>query len=93
MSADPAALLTVLADTRALLARPGNDFTWSSFGDTASALAELDAFTAAVRAGAPAPTGLRVLYAPTGPIQEVSLSSGWGDEFLDLATRFDAATG
>ena len=27
----------------------------------------------------------------TGPIQEVALSSGWGDAFLDLADRFDAA--
>jgi len=29
------------------------------------------------------------LFAPTGPIQEVSLSSGWGQEFLELAERFD----
>jgi hypothetical protein len=32
------------------------------------------------------------LFAPTGPIQEVSLSSGWGDMFLELAKRMDAAT-
>ena len=25
------------------------------------------------------------------PLQEVSLSSGWGQEFLNLATRFDRA--
>jgi hypothetical protein len=34
---------------------------------------------------------LDVLFLPTGPIQEVSLSSGWGDEFLQLAERYDAA--
>jgi hypothetical protein len=34
---------------------------------------------------------LIVLFAPTGPIQEVSISSGWGNEFLDLAERFDRA--
>ena len=34
---------------------------------------------------------MAVLFLPTGPIQEVSLSSGWGDEFVALADRFDAA--
>jgi hypothetical protein len=37
------------------------------------------------------PYELRVLFAPTGPIQEVSVSSGWGDAFLELADRFDDA--
>ena len=36
-----------------------------------------------------APMVIRVLFAPTGPIQEVSLSSGWGHEFIKLAERFD----
>jgi hypothetical protein len=36
---------------------------------------------------------LSVLFAPTGPIQEVSVSSGWGEAFLELAERFDRAAG
>ena len=32
---------------------------------------------------------MQVLFAPTGPVQEVSISSGWGEEFLTLASRFD----
>jgi hypothetical protein len=32
-----------------------------------------------------------VLFAPTGPIQEVSLSSGWSETFLKVAERFDRA--
>ncbi len=28
--------------------------------------------------------------APTGSIQEVSVSSGWGEEFLAVSERFDA---
>lgn len=82
-----AALLAVLADVRAMLARPGNDYTWSSFIDAGAAL---DEAVAVVRAGG-TPAACGVLFAPTGPIQEVALSSGWGDEFLDLADRFDAA--
>jgi len=34
---------------------------------------------------------LRLLFAPTGPLQETSMTSGWADEFLALATRFDDA--
>ncbi|MFF5235251.1 hypothetical protein [Dactylosporangium sp. NPDC000521] len=37
------------------------------------------------------PVGLSILFAPTGPIQEVAISSGWGDAFLEPADRFDAA--
>jgi hypothetical protein len=34
---------------------------------------------------------LEILFAPTGPIREVSVRSGWSEEFLALAARFDAA--
>jgi hypothetical protein len=36
---------------------------------------------------------LSILFAPTGSIQEVSLSSGWGDEFIYLSMDFDRAEG
>jgi hypothetical protein len=85
-------LLNVLRQARALLALPGNDFAWSSWEDAAAALAELDRHIATIESGQlPPRLDLSVLFAPTGPIQEVSLSSGWGDEFLALAARFDAA--
>ncbi len=86
----PTTLLAVLDDARALLERPGNDFTWSSFADADAAVGEIDELAAAVRAGG-VPFALGVLFAPTGPIQEVAISSGWGQEFLILADRFDAA--
>jgi hypothetical protein len=34
---------------------------------------------------------LKILFAPTGDLQETSLSGGWADEFLALSSRFDAA--
>jgi hypothetical protein len=43
-------------------------------------------------AAMPERTHVALLFAPTGPIQEVSLSSGWGETFLELAERVDAAT-
>ncbi len=85
-------LIEVLRETRRILLLPGNDFAWSSWEDAESAARELDEWIAKLNsAEKPSPNGLTVLFAPTGPIQEVSLSSGWGNEFLELAQRFDEA--
>jgi hypothetical protein len=82
-------LLLVLKQTRQMLAMPDNDFSWSSWEDQKAALDEIDAHIEQVLAGVV--PDIRILYAPTGPIQEVSLSSGWGHEFIVLADRFDNA--
>jgi hypothetical protein len=84
-------LVDVLRDTRARLADPGNDFSWSSWEDQAAALREMDDLIAGAIVGNPSKSTLDVLYMPTGPIQEVSLSSGWGQDFLELAGRYDVA--
>ncbi|GIH04224.1 hypothetical protein Rhe02_22910 [Rhizocola hellebori] len=93
MGIDVCELLAVIDEARVLLAQPDNDFTWASFRDTEAALSELDELAAKVRRDGEVPFMLTVLFAPTGPIQEVSLSSGWGSEFLALASRFDTALG
>jgi hypothetical protein len=51
----------------------------------------LRAAISALESGAPVDLELlSVLFAPTGDIQETSLASGWGDEFLSLARAIDA---
>ena len=85
-------LLIVLREARGLLALPNNDFAWSSWANAGSALAEMDGLIATVETGRlPSRLAISVLFAPTGPIQEVSLSSGWADQFLAVAARCDAA--
>jgi len=85
-------LLSIFLRVREAIARPENDFLWSSWRDASHALDELDDIIATLRAGQmPDRPQMGVLFAPTGPIQEVSLSSGWADEFMVLADAFDAA--
>lgn len=85
-------LMIVFLRTREMLARPENDFAWSSWEDAAEALAEVDRIIAELRAGVlPDRDHLTMIFLPTGPLQEVSVSSGWGDEFLKLAGEFDIA--
>lgn len=93
MAADREKLIAVFEEARRLLALPDNDFSWSGWEDTADALKEIDGVLARLRSNVVGGFYCSVLFAPTGPIQEVSLSSGWGDEFIDLANRFDEAMG
>lgn len=82
------ALISVLREARGNLARPDNDVAWSSREGPDDALGELDGLIGLIGSleggQLPPRLALTVLFAPTGPIQEVSLSSGWGDEFLVL---------
>ena len=92
MSDAKSKLADVLREAVVWLRRPENDFAWSSWDDAEEAVSELSAHIAVLEAGKlPPRLDLTVLFAPTGPIQEVSVSSGWGQEFLALADRFDSA--
>src|SRR5438045_3065040 len=83
-------LISVFEEARNLLADPGNNFDWSSWSGHEDALKEVDGILFSLRRGAlPERLFMEVLFAPTGPIQEVGISSGWGDVFLSLAGRFD----
>ena len=83
-------LIKVLRKTRKFLALPDNCFLWSQWPDTNAALAEIDKVIAHLEMGIILnKQELVLLFAPTGQIQEVSISSGWAEEFLALAERFD----
>jgi hypothetical protein len=56
-----------------------------------SLAAELDGHLRALAIGPLHPSACAILFAPTGPLQELALDAGWGDAFLPLADRFDAA--
>jgi hypothetical protein len=87
---DFAELERVFIDVRAVVAMPENDFSWSSWSDAGQALGEIDSIIEKIRQGK-FPVSAEVLFLPTGPLQELSLSSRWGDEYIVLASRFDAA--
>ena len=75
-----------MLEARRLVALPDNDFMYSSLMDAEAALKEIDDAVARMDTAT-----LEVFFLPTGPLQELALSSGWGDEFVALADRFDAA--
>jgi hypothetical protein len=86
------ALLDIFHLARDLVARPDNDFAWSSWRDVEHALEEIDGIISRLRKGeTPDMFAMSILFAPTGPMQELSLGGGWGNRFLQLATEFDEA--
>ncbi len=92
MSDDFTRMGDVLSAARDLLVSPTTNFAWSTWPDLDAALTEIDGLIAQLGCRTrPERLTLDVLFAPTGPLQEVSLSSGWGDEFLVLAEQYDSA--
>lgn len=83
-------LIHVLESAIELLALPDNDFCWSSWQGEQDAVGELNGLIKLLKDGAiPERVKVAVLFAPTGPLQEVSLSSGWSDDFLKVAEKYD----
>jgi hypothetical protein len=91
---DSAELAAVLRRIAELLSRPDVDTAWSGY-EPDELRSEIDSFLEGAETGLPLDEAgrarLRLLFAPTGALQETSLSSGWGGEFVELATRFDDA--
>lgn len=85
-------LIDILSEARKLLSMKGNDFSWSSWEDENAALAEIDTLIDKLKSDKTIDlSDVEILFLPTGPIQEVSLSSGWGASFNKLANRADRA--
>src|SRR5689334_21644368 len=86
------ALINVLSEARELLSRPGDDFSWSGWDSASAATQEIDGLIASIEAGRlPDRLSIEILCLPTGPIQEVIVSSGWGQDFLGFAQKMDSA--
>ncbi len=88
--ADVPKLIRVFEDAKLLLSRSDNCFLYSGWDDAIEANAEIDQVLENLREGKVSAVPA-IFFLPTGPLQEVSVSSGWGDEFLALADRYDVA--
>jgi len=88
-------LAAVLRRIVELLSRDDCDVAWSGYDTAENLRSEIEPLEKA-EAGSQLDdvelAQLRFLFLPTGPLQETSLSSGWGAEFVSLAARFDQAT-
>jgi hypothetical protein len=83
-------MINVLESAKELLSLEENDFSWSFWNDMHEANIEIDSIINILsKKILPNKNKISVLFAPTGPIQEVSLSSGWGETFIKLSEKYD----
>lgn len=83
-------LIHVLEAAIELISLPDNEFCWSIWEDEDQAKAELLGLVSVLRSGKlPRKLDVSVLFAVTGPLQELSLSSGWANTFLKVADKYD----
>ena len=87
---DPVAVLALVDTAAALVACPDNRFVACGWDDAAAALAELDEVGDRLRGGVVPSSTIARWFRPTGPLQQLSLDSGWGDAFVALAALADA---
>lgn len=84
------ALIEILYISIELLSLPKNDYSWSSWKNQEVALKEINNLIKKIKAGIiPERIDVAILFVATGPMQEVSLSSGWGDAFIKVAEIYD----
>lgn len=89
-------VVTVLADVLKIVESENQDVTWAGawWDEPRDMVSDLRNHLARLRKGDTSRMAeLRLLFLPTGPLQEVSISSGWSTRYLKLAAQFDAATG
>jgi hypothetical protein len=72
------------------LSKPDCNVLWSHYDSQVEALTDIkDHIERLKKNDFSKIEDLKLLFAPTGSLQEISISSGWGNEFLVLATQFD----
>ena len=79
-----------MKEVKEIIDSPNTDVTWSRYNtaeevikDLASCIEQLKQKDKSVI------EKLKILFAPTGVFQEISIDSGWSDKYLELANRFD----
>lgn len=83
-------LIEILSEVKGLVNSPDTDISWSGYDSITDLLSDIDSFIEkARRHDASFTKDLKMLFAPTGPLQEISISSGWGHEFIELSLTID----
>ena len=75
---------------RKLLSSSTTDISWSNYDSVGAILEELSFLENGMRnMKEDAFKEMLFLLAPTNNLQEISISSGWADEFLDIADNLE----
>ena len=85
-------LIELLESVKKLILEPITDISWSTFDTKDELIIEIDAHIKKLKLRDFSKIkDLILLFAPTSDFQEISLSSGWGNQYLNISESFDIA--
>ena len=85
-------LITILNKIKAIIEKNTTSVAWSRFESKEEVISKLDNHIERIQSHKfNKMWDLVILFAPTGSLQEISISNGWEDVYLVLASEFDTA--
>ena len=85
-------IIEILKSVKKLILEPRTDISWSTFDSKDELIFEIDTHIQQLKLEDFSKVkDLILLFAPTSDFQEISLSSGWSNHYLNLSERFDIA--
>lgn len=85
-------LIKILEIVKKLILEPRTDISWSTFDSKDELIFEIDAHIQKLKLEDFSKVkDIILLFAPTSDFQEISLSSGWSNHYLNISERFDIA--
>ena len=86
------ALIEILEAVKKLILEPSTDLSWSNFDSKDELILKIDSHIQKLKLEDFSEVkDLILLFAPTSDFQEISLSSGWSNQYLNISERFDIA--
>lgn len=83
-------LIDLLKCVRSIVDFPEVDLCWSRYNDLAELLKEIDLYIDKIKTHDDSiKADLSFFFAPTGSLQEISISNGWGEKFIEIAEAID----
>ena len=87
-----AVIIEILETVKKLILEPRTDISWSIFDSKDELIIKIDAHIKKLKLrDFSIVKDLIHLFAPTSDFQEISLSSGWSNHYLNISERFDIA--
>ena len=85
-------IIEILETVKKLILEPRTNISWSIFDSKDELIIEIDAHIQKLKLRDFSKVkDLILLFAPTSDFQEISLSSGWSNHYLNISERFDIA--
>jgi hypothetical protein len=83
-------LINMLDEIKEIIRTRDTNMVWSTFDTKEVLILELENYIQRLQNNEFSPIEQLIgLFLPTGDLQEIAISSGWGEEYLSISKKFD----